>query len=99
MVAEVLSPSTRDFDTFEKLEEYKGVGSLAYLLVVEPNAPEVVLWSRGADRAWQRRLVSGLDQRLDMPEIGVALALADLYDGVEFPARPRLVGTEDAQAP
>ena len=42
MVAEVLSPSTRDFDTFEKLEEYKAVASLAYLLVVEPNAPEVV---------------------------------------------------------
>ena len=52
MVAEVLSPSTRDFDTFEKLEECKAVAPLAYLLVIEPNAPEVVLWSRGTDRTW-----------------------------------------------
>jgi Uma2 family endonuclease len=56
MVAEILSPSTRDFETFEKLEEYKAVASLDYLLVIEPNAPEVVMWSRAADRTWERRL-------------------------------------------
>jgi Uma2 family endonuclease len=38
MVAEVLSPTTRDFDAFEKLEEYKQVASLDYVLVIEPNA-------------------------------------------------------------
>lgn len=95
MVAEVLSPSTRDFDTFEKLEEYKAVPSLEYLLVIEPNAPEVVLWSRAPDRAWQRRLVTGLDQEVEMRDIGVTLALSDLYDGIEFPSRPRLVGRDD----
>jgi len=26
-----------------------------------------------------------------MPGIGVALSLAEMYEGVEFPARPRLV--------
>jgi Uma2 family endonuclease len=97
MVAEVLSPSTRDFDAFEKLEEYKGVASLDYLLVIEPNAPEVVVWSRGADRAWERRLVAGLDQEVAMGQIGVTLALSGLYDGVEFPSRPRLVGRDDGQ--
>jgi Uma2 family endonuclease len=97
MVAEVLSPSTRDFDTFEKLEEYKGVASLDHLLVIEPNAPEVVVWSRGADRAWERRLVAGLDQEVAMDQLGVTLALSGLYEGVEFPTRPRLVGREDGQ--
>ncbi|HZY23667.1 MAG TPA: Uma2 family endonuclease [Beijerinckiaceae bacterium] len=95
MVAEVLSPSTRDFDTFEKLEEYKAVAPLAYLLVIEPNAPEVVLWSRGTDRTWQRQVVSGIDRDVAMPEIGVTLRLSDLYDGVEFPVRPRLVGRDE----
>ena len=95
MVAEVLSPSTRDFDTFEKLEEYKAVAPLAYLLVIEPNAPEVVLWSRGTDRTWQRQVVSGIDRNVAMPEIGVTLRLSDLYDGVAFPVRPRLVGRDE----
>ena len=94
MVAEILSPSTRDFDTFEKLEEYKAVASLDYLLVIEPNAPEVVMWSRAADRTWERRLVQGLDQELDMPDVGVRLAMSVVYDGIEFPPRPRLVPDE-----
>jgi Uma2 family endonuclease len=96
VVAEVLSPTTRDFDTIGKLEEYKLVDSLERVVVIEPNAPEVIIWVRGADRNWQKSIFRALDQRLDMPEIGVTLSLAEIYDGVEFPTRPRLVPEEDA---
>jgi Uma2 family endonuclease len=95
MVAEVLSPTTRDFDTFEKLTEYKQVESLDYIVAVEPSAPEVVVWSRGRDRAWVRHIVEGIDREVDMPAIGVTLPLAEIYAGVEFPARPRLVGMDE----
>jgi Uma2 family endonuclease len=95
MVTEVLSPTTRDFDTFEKLTEYKQVESLDYIVAVEPSAPEVVVWSRGQDRAWVRHIVEGIDREVDMPAIGVTLPLAEIYDGVEFPARPRLVGMDE----
>jgi Uma2 family endonuclease len=47
VVIEVLSPTTRDFDTIDKLEEYKMVGSLTRIVVIEPNAPEVIVWTRG----------------------------------------------------
>jgi Uma2 family endonuclease len=95
VVVEVLSPTTRDFDTIGKLEEYKLVGSLQRILVIEPNAPEVITWVRAADRSWQKAIRRGIDQAIDMPEIGVTLSLAEIYDGVEFPARPRLVPEED----
>ena len=95
MVAEAISPTTRDFDTFEKLTEYQQVDSLDYIVVVEPNAPEVVVWSRGQDRAWVRHIVEGIDRKVDMPAIGVTLPLAEIYDGVEFPARPRLVRMDE----
>jgi Uma2 family endonuclease len=98
MVAEVLSPNTRDFDTFEKLAEYKQVASLAYIMVVEPNAPEVVVWSREPGRDWVRHGIEGLDREVDMPAIGVTLPLAEVYDGVAFPARPRLVRRDEADA-
>ena len=91
VVFEVLSPTTRDFDTIGKLEEYKLVESLERIVVIEPNAPEVFVWLRGADRNWRESIGRGLDQVIDMPEIGVTLPLAEIYDGVEFPARPRLV--------
>ena len=96
VVAEVLSPTTRDFDTIGKLEEYKLVDSLERIVVIEPNAPEVITWVRGADRGWRKGIHRGLDQEIDMPEIGVTLSLAEIYDGVEFPARPRLVPEEEA---
>jgi Uma2 family endonuclease len=98
MVAEVLSPNTRDFDTFEKLAEYKQVTSLAYIMVVEPNAPEVVVWSREPGRDWVRHVVEGLDREVDMPAIGVTLPLAELYDGVTFPVRPRLLRRDETEA-
>jgi len=95
VVAEVLSPTTRDFDTIGKLEEYKVVDSLERIVVIEPNAPEVISWVRGADRNWRKTVQRGLDQEIDMPEIGATLSLAEVYDGVEFPARPRLVAEEE----
>jgi Uma2 family endonuclease len=91
LVAEVLSPTTRDFDTFEKLSEYQLVDSLAHILAIEPNAPVVVLWSRGAERGWARTVLDGLDLSADLPALGISLALAEMYDGVVFPAGPRLV--------
>ena len=103
MVAEVLSPTTRDFDTFEKLAEYPQVACLDFILVVEPNAPEVVLWSRGDDRAWVRHVVEGLGGEVDMPGIGVTLPMVEIYDGIAFAVGPRLVrqeaGPEAARPP
>ena len=89
LVLEVLSPGTRDFDTFEKLGEYKAVGSLDHLVFVEPDLPLVVHWSRDADRGWCRRDVEGLHAALALPDLGVILPLAGIYDGVEFPPRLR----------
>lgn len=89
LVLEVLSPGTRDFDTFEKLGEYKAVESLDHLVFVEPDLPLVVHWTRDPDRGWQRRDVEGLDSALAMPDLGVVLSVAEIYDGVEFPPRLR----------
>lgn len=96
LVVEVLSPGTRDFDTFEKLGEYKTVDSLDHILFVDPDAPQLVHWSRGSDRNWDRTLLEGLDATVDLPDLGVALALREVYEGVAFPARPRLVADEMA---
>jgi len=99
LVAEVLSPTTRDFDTIGKLEEYKSVASIVRILVIEPNAPEVIVWSRNDDKGWLKVILSGLDQLIEMPEIGVKLAMANIYDGIQFPARPRLVVNDATAAP
>ena len=78
---EVLSPNTRDFDTFKKL--------------VEPNEPVTFVWRRDGAHGRVEARARGLEAEIDMLEIGVTLKMAAIYEGVEFPVRPRLVSTED----
>ncbi len=85
LVVEVLSPSTRDFDTFRQLEEYKGLPGLAAILLVEPNAPLVALWSRDPAGDWSETRIAGLDAAVDLPAPPIRLALREIYDGVRFP--------------
>jgi len=73
---EVLSPSTRDFDTFKKLDEYRETGSLEYIVLVEPNEPVAFVWRRDGARGWVEARIRGLDAQIDMPEIGVTLQMA-----------------------
>ncbi len=94
VVVEVLSPTTRDFDTIGKLDEYKALASLERIVVIEPNAPEVIVWARREGRAWHKTVCRRLDQAVAMPEIGATLPLAEIYDGVAFPAGPRLMAGE-----
>ena len=90
LVAEVLSPTTRDFDTFRKLEEYKGIASLEWILLIEPNAPQVTVWRRDAD-GWSESLFEGLKAQVEMAEAGLSLPLAAIYEEVTFPVLPKLV--------
>jgi Uma2 family endonuclease len=96
LVIEVLSPTTRDFDAFDKVEEYKQVETLDHIMLVEPNAAEIVLWSRAPERNWFRGDIEGLDRAVELPGLGLKLALADIYDGVDFPSWPRLVRRDGA---
>ncbi|AWN37882.1 Uma2 family endonuclease [Methylobacterium radiodurans] len=94
LVAQVLSPSTRDFDAFAKLAEYKAVAGLEHILRVEPNAAEIRLWSHGANRAREETRLVDLDGNVALPALGIALPLAEIYDGVSFPLRPRPVADD-----
>jgi Uma2 family endonuclease len=82
LVVEVLSPSNRPFDQARKLEEYKSVESLAYILLVDTGAVEAILWSRGPDRSWQHMLLAGADAVIDLPAFGVCVPLGDVYEDV-----------------
>lgn len=95
LVVEILSPTTRGFDRNDKLEEYKTVESLEYILLIDPDSPQVRLYRRDAARAWVSERRVGPDAVVEMPNIGVALRLDDLYAGLQFRSRPTPVGPED----
>jgi Uma2 family endonuclease len=97
LVIEVLSPTTGGFDVTVKLAEYQALASMQYILFVDTEMPNVHLYFRGEDGRWQDRIIKGLDAKIDFPKLAMVLKLADIYDGLEFRERPRLVEAEPEQ--
>lgn len=91
LVVEVLSPSTREFDMFGKLDEYKTVATLTHIILVDPDAPQVTHWSRTAAQTWTHETIEGLEARVELTGLGVSLPLRALYAGLEFRPFPKLV--------
>lgn len=90
VVVEVLSPSTRQFDLFRKLEEYKSVPSIAHILIVDPDEPEAIHWRRG-EQGWAHQVHESLEAAVVLDEPALTLRFADVYEGLRFQPRPRLV--------
>jgi Uma2 family endonuclease len=84
VIIEVLSDSTRRADLGEKRDAYLTLPSLKVLIFVEPEKPFVSLHRREPGGGFAIEHHVGLDAVVPLPEIDASLALADLYDRVEF---------------
>ena len=80
MIVEVQSPSTDLAHHVRKLERYRQLDSLLIYLVVNQRAPVVRVWRKETDRRrLQPTIVSAEATIIDLPEIGAAIKLADVY--------------------
>ena len=85
LIAEVLSDSSRRTDLHEKKEAYLSIPSLDLYLLVEPEAPEVIVYRR-TDAGFAREQWEGLHAVVPMPELGIVLPLNEVYRRVSFEA-------------
>jgi Uma2 family endonuclease len=85
VIIEVLSDSTRRTDLGEKRDAYLTIPSLKVLLLVDPDAPAVTVHRRKSEGGFTCEYHSGLASTLALPEIDASLALAELYERVDFP--------------
>lgn len=83
IVFEVLSRSTKRTDTVDKLVEYHAVSSIKRYVVLEQIKASVTVHSREHDEPWNKVRL-GLDDLLDLPEIGIEIPIAELYEGVDL---------------
>jgi Uma2 family endonuclease len=93
LILEVLSESTERVDRLVKLDEYKSLESVDYIVILDPTRMEAGFWFRDSRRGWRNTTLISAEQSLDMPALGLSLSLAALYDRVQLspPPRPRLV--------
>jgi Uma2 family endonuclease len=82
LVVEVLSPSSEGYDRGAKFEHYRRLPSLAGYLLVAQTKPHVELFRRLPEGGWRLSEASGLEATIELPDLAVTLALAEVYDKV-----------------
>jgi Uma2 family endonuclease len=83
VVFEVLSPGTSRTDRIEKLREYQATPSIQRYVILEQDSIAATVFTR-LNAAWDARALTA-GETLAMPEIDVALPLADIYADVTLP--------------
>jgi Uma2 family endonuclease len=84
LIAEVLSPSTEAYERGQKFEHYRSLESLAEYLLVGSQRVSAELYTRQLDGRWLLTAANRLEDTLHLPATGCRLALADIYERVEF---------------
>jgi Uma2 family endonuclease len=78
VVVKVLSESTRRTDRTEKREAYLAVPTLKALIFVETDCVHATVHRRGPSGGFFIEEYSGLEARIPLPEVEIALSLADV---------------------
>jgi Uma2 family endonuclease len=82
VIFEIVSDATAAYDRGKKFFHYRRLDSLQDYVLVEQDATHVEHWRRDGDQ-W---FLSDVETRLPLPSIGCEITLAEIYEGVEFPA-------------
>ena len=84
IVFEVLSPSTTRGDRIVKAREYQATPSVQRRVLLEQDGVGATVYARSGG-IWTHEILVA-DSILSLPEIGVELPLAELYEGIVFDA-------------
>src|SRR5712691_10436221 len=77
VLVEVLSRTTRRTDEGEKKDAYLMIPSLSVYLLIEQDAPVIVVYRR-TDQGFVREVYDGLDSVIPLPEIETELLLSEV---------------------
>lgn len=96
LIAEVLSPSTAEYDRTEKFANYQKMPSLRHHLLVSQTAWVVEWFRRDEAGQWIYTLLHEPTGVLEVPDPGLVLPLRELYEDTDVaPLRVTPVAGED----
>ncbi len=84
LIVEVLSPTTQAYDRSQKFAWYRRLDSLREYVLVDPGTHRVESFRRTAEGQWTFHDMSQAEA-LEATSIGCAVALADVFGGVDPP--------------
>ena len=86
LIVEVLSPSTEAYDRGRKFEHYQSIPSLGEYVLVASDRMHVDLYAKDAAGKWVLTPAGEPGDVLDLGSVGCRLALASIYEKIEFAA-------------
>lgn len=84
LILEVLSKGTANYDKGSKFHMYQMIPALKTYVLVEQGHPRVYVHFRKEDGAWDVDHYFGIGGVVELKPLGVSIAMADIYDWVEF---------------
>lgn len=85
VIFEVLSASTADFDRGYKFTYYKSIESFIEYILIAQDRPHVSQFVKQAPNSWVNHEFNSLDEKFYLESLDCELALAEIYENVEFP--------------
>ncbi|ANV84830.1 hypothetical protein AWQ21_10840 [Picosynechococcus sp. PCC 7003] len=89
VIVEVLSPSTSNYDSKEKLKYYRQIPSLEEYILLDSEHIYVDLYQRQTGEMWGYRDF-GVDDTLVIPSLNFECAVADIYVDVTLAAEDKI---------
>lgn len=86
LIVEVLSASTRSYDRGDKFAAYRTLPTLAEYLVVDQYSYQIEHYAKTGAKQWLLQVYDEPETTLQLMTLDVAIALADVYDKVQFEA-------------
>ena len=79
LIVEVLSDSTRKYDSTDKFIQYQKISSLRYYLLVEPEKHVVIFYEKDNNGEWTSKTFTEVSETISLPVLETQLTLADIY--------------------
>lgn len=84
VIVEVLSESTRDYDGSTKFKFYRSIPSLQEYVMIDQYQVGIEQYTKTEGKSWLFRDYGAEDKVLVLSSLGLEVAIADLYEGVDF---------------
>lgn len=84
VVVEVLSATTESYDRGAKFQHYRALESLQEYVLISQDSPRIERYARQDNDQWLLTDAAGLDAMITLDSVGCTLALADVYEKVDF---------------
>lgn len=85
VIVEVLSDSTEKYDRGRKADHYRQIVSLKELVLIAQDRPQVERFTRQPSGDWLFHEEKVLTAFFELPSIGIAFEISELYRNVKFP--------------